>query len=150
MRGEFQYFMQFISKGFTTLEVFFIFGPQPPSKKMSFPLLNGTSNMSQNCQVNPIILRFQAMANVTKICWNSRNKCDVLGDLVPFVQFKKRENSHGGVLTLVLKLLLFHGCFSRFLNYTNGTKSRNAQRTTYELLIISGFLSNFLIKNFLL
>ena len=26
----------------------------------------------------------------------------------------------------LLKLTLFHGCFSRFLNCTNGTKSRNA------------------------
>ena len=27
--------------------------------------------------------------------------CGALRDLVPFVQFKKRENIHGGVLTLV-------------------------------------------------
>ena len=27
--------------------------------------------------------------------------CDALRDLVPFVQFKKRENTHGGVLILV-------------------------------------------------
>ena len=26
---------------------------------------------------------------------------DVLSDLVPFMQFKKRENTHGGVLLLV-------------------------------------------------
>ena len=46
---------------------------------------------------------------------------DALLDLVPFVQFKKREkNTHG------TKLTLLHGCFSRFLNCTNGTKSRNA------------------------
>ena len=31
-------------------------------------------------------------------------KCDVLRSLVLFVQFKKRENTHGGVLFLV-KLL---------------------------------------------
>ena len=29
------------------------------------------------------------------------SKCDVLRDLVPFVQVKKRENSHRGVLLLV-------------------------------------------------
>ena len=28
-------------------------------------------------------------------------KCDALRDLLPFVQFKKRENVHGGVLFLV-------------------------------------------------
>ena len=27
--------------------------------------------------------------------------CDVLRDLVPFAQFKKRKNTHGGVLLLV-------------------------------------------------
>ena len=35
-------------------------------------------------------------------------------DLVPFVQFNKA------------KVTLLHGCFSHFLNCTNGTKSRNA------------------------
>ena len=29
-------------------------------------------------------------------------------------------------ITTLLKLTLLHGCFSRFLNCTNGTKSRNA------------------------
>ena len=45
--------------------------------------------------------------------------CDVLRDLVPFVPFKK--------------LTLLHGCFSRFLNWTNGTKSRNAPHITQQL-----------------
>ena len=38
--------------------------------------------------------------------------CGALRDLVPFPQFKKREK---------------HGCFSRFLNCRNGTKSHNAR-----------------------
>ena len=38
---------------------------------------------------------------------------------------KNVKNAHGGVLIL-LKLTPLHGCFSRFLNGTNGTKSRNA------------------------
>ena len=45
---------------------------------------------------------------------------------------KNVKNTHEGVLILVqlqaatlLKLRLLHGCFSRFLNFTNGTKSRN-------------------------
>ena len=29
------------------------------------------------------------------------NLCNALRDLVPFVQFKKRENTHGGVLLFV-------------------------------------------------
>ena len=35
--------------------------------------------------------------------------------------FKKVKNTHGGV---TLKVTFFHGCFSGFLNCTNGTKSR--------------------------
>ena len=55
--------------------------------------------------------------------------CDALRDLVPFVQFKKREKHPWRNVTfskVLLKETLFHGCFSRFLNCTNGTKSRKA------------------------
>ena len=38
-----------------------------------------------------------------------------------------RSVNFRGVSTL-LKLTLFHGCFSRFLNRRNGTKSRNASQ----------------------
>ena len=43
--------------------------------------------------------------------------------------FKNVKNTHGGVLLLVklqalLKVALLHGCFARFLNCANGTKSR--------------------------
>ena len=40
-------------------------------------------------------------------------------DLIPFVQFKKREKHP----LEILKVTLLHGCFLRFLNWTNGTKS---------------------------
>ena len=46
--------------------------------------------------------------------------CDALRDLVAFAQFKKQ------ICTTLLKLTLLHGCFSRFLNCTNVTKSGNA------------------------
>ena len=62
--------------------------------------------------------------------------CDALRDLVPFVQFKKREKHPwrsvnfskvaGFEHATLLKLTLLRGCFPRFLNCTNGTKSRNA------------------------
>ena len=42
--------------------------------------------------------------------------------------FKNVENSYGEVLLLVpvtlLKITLLRECFSRFLNFANGTKSR--------------------------
>ena len=49
--------------------------------------------------------------------------CDVLRDLVPFVQSKKVKNTHGGVLLLVLKVTFFHCFFSRFSNCTNGVNT---------------------------
>ena len=51
--------------------------------------------------------------------------CDALRILVLFVQFKKHEK-HPWRRVNLLKLTLFHGCLSRFLNCTNGTKTRNA------------------------
>ena len=67
----------------------------------------------------------------------TENICDALRDLVPFVQFTKREKHPWKSVNFskklkrlqpatLLKLTLLHGCFSRFLNCTNGTKSRNA------------------------
>ena len=50
--------------------------------------------------------------------------CDVLRDLIHYVQFKKREK-HPWKSATFLKVTLPHGFFSRFLNSTNGTKLRN-------------------------
>ena len=47
--------------------------------------------------------------------------CDALRDLVPL---KNVKNNHEGVLFLVLKISLLHGCFSLFKNCANYTKSR--------------------------
>ena len=55
---------------------------------------------------------------------------DTLHDLVPFVRFKKRENTHRRVL-LLLKITLLHGCFSWILNNTNGAKSRKASHIRF-------------------
>ena len=63
-----------------------------------------------------------------------------------FYNLKNVKNTHAGVLISVkvaglkpatlLKLTLLHGCFSRFLNCTNGTKSRNAPHIDYLSIII--------------
>ena len=57
----------------------------------------------------------------------------VLRDLVPFIQFKKREKHPWRNVNFsrlkpatLLKLTLLHGCFSCFLNCANDIKSRNA------------------------
>ena len=46
--------------------------------------------------------------------------CDALRNLVP----------------TLLKLTLLHGFFSRFLNCTNGTKSRNAPHLSCHILLL--------------
>ena len=63
---------------------------------------------------------------------------DVLRDLVAFVQFIKREKQPWRHITfskvagfkraILVRVTLLHGCFSRFLHCTNGTKSRDASQ----------------------
>ena len=59
----------------------------------------------------------------------------MLRDLVLFVQLKKREKHSWRSVTFSkvagLKVTLHHECFSRFLNCTNGTKSRNASQCLF-------------------
>ena len=56
--------------------------------------------------------------------------CGALRDLVPVMQFWKREKHPWRSVTFkpatLTKITLLHGCLSRFLNCINGTKSRNA------------------------
>ena len=47
------------------------------------------------------------------------------------------KDIHEGVLLLLLKVTLLYGCFSHFLNCTNGTKSRNAYYQSYHSLKIA-------------
>ena len=61
-------------------------------------------------------------------------------DLISFLQFEKREKHAWRNVTFskdtdrglrpatLLKVTLFHECFSRFLNCTNGTKSGKASQ----------------------
>ena len=78
--------------------------------------------------------------------------CGALHDLVPFLQFKKREKHPwrsvnfckvaGLKLATLLKLTLLHGCLPRFLNCTNGTKSCNVPH------ILSFYMSNEITGTF--
>ena len=54
----------------------------------------------------------------------------VLRDLVPFVQFKKREKHPWRSVICSTKISLLQGCFSRFLNCTNGTKLHRTSRVS--------------------
>ena len=64
----------------------------------------------------------------------------VLAWTLALFNLKNVKNTHGGVL--LLKITLLHGCFSRFLNCTNGTSSRNASDIK---LLTNFFQSYFLI-----
>ena len=71
----------------------------------------------------------------------------LLRNLVLFVQILKREKHSWRSVTLSKpKVTLLHGCFSRFLNCTNGTKSR---KTSHQNLL--SILENWKIvgSNFL-
>ena len=69
--------------------------------------------------------------------------CNILRDLVPFVQFLKNGKTLMEDLTfskvassypaILLEVPLLHGSFSCFLYCTNGTKSRNASRISITL-----------------
>ena len=51
---------------------------------------------------------------------------DVVRDLVPFLQLKKREKHPWRSATFSKrKVTLLRGCLPCFLNFTNGTKLRN-------------------------
>ena len=73
--------------------------------------------------------------------WIRDGICGASRDLVPFVQFEKREKhpwrsvdfSKVTGWSLQLKLTLLHGCFSGFLNCTNGIKLRNASHISEEI-----------------
>ena len=52
------------------------------------------------------------------------HSCDALPDLVSFVQFKKREKHSWRSVNFSKVAGCFHGCFSRFLNCTNGTQNK--------------------------
>ena len=59
--------------------------------------------------------------------------CNALRDLVPFVP------------STLLKVTLLHGCFSRFLHCTNGTKSRKASHIVrLYFILFERYDSNFL------
>ena len=60
--------------------------------------------------------------NLKRIFIHSTVICGALRDFVPVIQFKKREKQLKP--TTLLKELLDHGYFSRFLNCINDTKSR--------------------------
>ena len=70
------------------------------------------------------------------------NICDVLSDLVYFVQIKKREKHPLRSATLqaeacnFTKSNTFPWVFLRFLNCTNGTKSRNASLKNYKMWVL--------------
>ena len=69
--------------------------------------------------------------------------CDALHDLVPFVQFKKREKHPWRSVTLVTRINSPPWVFFKFFNIRNGTKLCKASQmqTTESLLTIAQYTS---------
>ena len=90
------------------------------------------SNQQRKCEVLCDLLNL--ISNVFK-----KNNCDTLRDLVPFVQFKKREKHpwRSGTCNSACNFTTKNNTppwvFFRFLNCTNGTKSRNASHSYLDL-----------------
>ena len=71
----------------------------------------------------------KANLNWTKVCEAQEVKRIIFGalrNLPLFVQYKKREIHPWRSVNFITKITLLHGRFSRFLNCTDCTKSRNA------------------------
>ena len=97
-------------------------------------LIKATKNIDWDCSIVFIVV-FEYVFHHWVWFWKSTSvyvvRCAIWYHLC---NLKNVKNTHGGVIILVklLKLTLLHGCFSRFLNCTSDTKSRNASH-------ISGF-----------
>ena len=61
--------------------------------------------------------------------------CGALRDLYHACNLKNVKNTYVGVI-LLLKVSLLHGCLSRFLNCTNGTKSHKLSHNFFHTLEI--------------
>ena len=86
------------------------------------------SEPNQASQIEVLVKKaFSRLLFLTKISCLNVMRCAIWYYLY---NLKNVKNTHGWVLRLkpatLLKLILLHGCFSRFLNWTNATKSRNA------------------------
>ena len=83
--------------------------------------------------------------------YRKKNNCDALRNLLPFVRFKKREKQPWKSVIFkpvtLLKITLLHGYFSRFLNFTNSTKSRNASHICFRNFCVAKGLSPNLASN---
>ena len=107
-------------------------------QKMKFSIKDFFSKCDQirrKLRIWSYLLKKSLMKNVIfcavkyTVRWGSNLSRENIGaallDLVPVVQFKKREKHRWRIVTL-LKLTLLHGFFSRFSNCTRSTKSRKA------------------------
>ena len=80
------------------------------NSKRSASLEKGTYLTIRNNKRRIILEPCQIM----DLSWNFLKICDVLLDLLPFVQFFKKSEEHPGRSVTFSKVTLLHGCFSRF------------------------------------
>ena len=58
------------------------------------------------------------------------NQRNALHEVVPFVQFKRTKKHTWWKIATLLKVTLLHGCYSCFLNCSNGAKLHKASQIT--------------------
>ena len=63
--------------------------------------------------------------------FNIKNICEALRDLVPFVQFKKLKKHPWRSVTFGTRNNTPPGCFLRFLNCSDCTKSHNTSHINF-------------------
>ena len=103
-----------------------------PTETKSWQLLLVESQVSGGCDQLTECVFFVTMSlrfsDSARFSTSSSLICGALRDLVPFVQFRKREKHPrtSVYFSNLLKVTLFHGCFSRFLNSIHVTISHNA------------------------
>ena len=64
-------------------------------------------------------LQYETLCAIWYVLYNLKMMKNTLGRMLPLVKLPVQPAT-------LLKVALLHGCFSRFLNCTNGTKSRKA------------------------
>ena len=73
------------------------------------------------------LYHFHPLTNIHTYIYNFAYEmtiiCDALRDLVPFAQFKKRENTHGGVFFTFLKLRKWYQVVQNITHIFNRTAS---------------------------
>ena len=153
------------SRGITFLVYLFLSFLSKTLRRITDTLASEDIKKSYKLELKKAYLNLTIYSIVSK---NTRDKKNVMRCAIQYnlYNFKNVKNSYVEVLLLVpvtlLKITLLRECFSRFLNFANGTKSRKAHKifrifmgsfvnpifSTFRFFInISLYIPDFIVKN---